>query len=365
MIDAAAAAAPAERRSASQEPPPGQPPRPPEPAPTRMAVRPPGPGFLAAPQLLPRATGALWRRAAPWLRRAAASLPPLERALVARRMRRRMRAGLGYEPDLRNPRTYNEKLAWKIIHDRNPLIRLTTDKVNARDFAAARAGAGVLVPLIGVYDRAADLPWEALPDRFALKASHGSGMNLLVRDKGAADRDAVLRQAEAWLGESYYDRADEWGYRGIRPRLMVEELLLDEDGQVPEDLKFYVFGGRVELLRIHVGRFGAHRVNFYDRELRLLPFAQIYPTDPAYAPRPEVLGLIGTAERLGADFDCARVDLYLVGGRVRFGEITHYDGNACTPFMPPEYDRVLGDMWGEATNRAALRAAGTGSVGTL
>ena len=282
------------------------------------------------------------------LRRAAAFVPVLERIRASRQLRHRMREALGYAPNLSHPRTYNERLGWRILHDRNPLFPRTIDKIAVRDYVAARAGGDILIPLIGVYDRAADIPWDMLPNRFALKANHGWNMNLLVHDKSALDREAAMRRADGWLRYSHYRETGEWGYRDIRPRLLVEELLLDDNGHVPEDIKFYVFGGRVRLLRIHVDRFGAHGVNFYDPELRLLPFAQTLPTDPDFTPRPEMQALAATAERLGADFDYARIDLYLVRGETRFGEITHYDGSACIPFTPPEYDRILGDMWGAA-----------------
>jgi hypothetical protein len=188
--------------------------------------------------------------------------PSLEHTYDVYVMRRRLRRSLGYNPNLENPRTYNEKIAWRILYDRNPLISLTTDKVAVRDYVAAKIGPEILVPLIGVYGRAADIPWDTLPERFALKAGHGCEMNLLVRDKFAVDRDTVLRQAEMWLTQNYYDKSREWAYRRIQPRLLIEELLLDEDGKLPVDLKFLVFHGRTALLRIHLDRFGHHRVNF-------------------------------------------------------------------------------------------------------
>jgi hypothetical protein len=256
-----------------------------------------------------------------------------------------MRRWLDYEPNLRNPRTYNEKIAWRILYDRNPLIALTTDKVAAREYVTAKVGPEILVPLIGVYEGTSDIPWEALPNRFALKASHGCGMNLLVRDKAATDRSAVLRQADKWLRQNYYERRRQWAYRDIPPRLLIEELLLDENGQIPIDFKFLIFHGQTAVVRIHLDRFGEQCVNFYDSELRLLPIKQIAPVKPSYVPPSEVYGMARLAEHLAEDFDYARIDLYLVQGKVRFGEITHYDGAAEVGFVPQEYDWILGDMW--------------------
>jgi hypothetical protein len=307
------------------------------------------------------ATETLWKWAWPsgsrrFLRRIAANAPLLDRVLVARHLRYRMREALGYDPDFRDPRTYNERLAWRILYDRNPLFPLTIDKIAVRDYVAEKVGPKVLVPLLGTYDRAADIPWEHLPSRFALKASHGWDMNLLVHDKAAVDRGAVLQRADTWLQQSHYEQTGEWGYRDIRPRLLIEELLLETDGRVPEDIKFYVFGGRVKLLRIHIDRFGSHAVNFYDTDLRLLPFRQVFPTNSTFTPLPEVRDMTSLAERLGEGFDYARVDLYLTQGQIKFGEITHYDGSACVPFIPREYDRLLGDMWGQVVGGTKLAA---------
>jgi hypothetical protein len=286
------------------------------------------------------------RRAARWaLDRITPWVPPLGAAYDAFLIRRWMRHELGYEPDLRNPRTYNEKLAWRILHDRNPLIALTSDKLAVRDYVAAKVGTDILVPLHGAYERAADIPWCSLPRRFVLKANHGSGMNLLVHDKNGMDPEPVRRQAAAWLRRNYYAETREWAYRKIKPRLLAEDMLLDEQGRIPPDLKFYVFHGRVAMLRIHLDRFGAHCVNFYDPDLRPLPFRQTFPTKPDYVPPAELRALGRLAERLAEDFDFARIDLFHVRGQVRFGEITHYDGAARVPFTPREYDRIVGNLW--------------------
>lgn len=284
--------------------------------------------------------------AARWLLRQTADRgPTLARLHNSVVIRDRMRRSLGYEPDLRNPRTYNEKLAWRILNDRNPLLPLTTDKVAVRDYVAAKAGSDLLVPLVGVYRQAEEIPWPELPDRFVLKASHGCNMNLIVLDKSAHDFGAVRKLASGWLARNYYDGSREWAYRQIPPRLIIEELLVDERGRLPIDFKFLVFAGRVAAVRVHLDRYGDHRVNFYDSELNLLPVRQEFATDPSYVPPPEITDMAKVAERLAADFDYARIDLYSMGGAIRFGEITHYDGNAKQRFRPADYDLELGQLW--------------------
>jgi hypothetical protein len=311
--------------------------------------------------LVPGAMGALrgvlpnrFKRAArAALRAAVEAVPPLARSRDARALRRRMRAALRYEPDLRNPLTYNERLARKILYDRDPRLVRTSDKIAVRDFVAERIGPEYLVPLIGVYDCAADIPWDHLPDRFVLKANHGSGTNLLVHDKSAVDLSDALRRADGWLAENHYWWTGEWAYSRIKPRLLAEALLEgDAKGKPPLDYKFYVFHGRPRILDVHIDRFSAgYRYLQRDAEtLGRLPFrwGELVTPDEGnstYLPDAEVRGMVELAARLGAGFDHVRVDLYRSGGRIWFGELTHYTSNACAPFFPGVYDRVLGDLW--------------------
>lgn len=304
------------------------------------------PDHAAGPAVVPGYTGGILPVGLRSLTSKIASLVPLaDRMLQAHRLRYRMRAALGYDPNFQTPRTFNEKIAWRILYDRNPLFPVTTDKIAVRDYVAAKHGTDILIPLYGTWDRAADVPWNSLPRRFVLKANHGWNMNILVADRDETDRDAVLRTAAGWLGYNHYDKTGEWGYRDIPPRLLAEEMLLDEQGGIPADLKFHVFNGKSRLLRIHTGRFHNFRTRYFDGDLQPLPFTKFCPLDPDYVLPPETRDMARLAERLAAGFDFARVDLYLVRGRVWFGEMTHYEGSACTPFDPPEYDRIIGDMW--------------------
>ncbi|GGL91369.1 ATP-grasp fold amidoligase family protein [Nakamurella endophytica] len=285
------------------------------------------------------------------IRPVAGAFPGLARAHDSVIIKHRMRQSLGYRPDLRNPSTYNEKLGWRILHGATPLIRRTTDKVAVRGYVAEKGHADLLIPLLGVYEDVREIVWDDLPDSFVLKASHGCEMNIIVRDKSAVDRDAVLAEAGSWLRQDYYESSREWAYRGIPRRLLVEKLLLGADGKVPADFKFLVFHGRTAAVRVHLDRFGDHTVTFFGRDLEPLPVRQRYPVNVDYVPPPEVAGMVDIAEGLAADFDYARVDLYLVDGRVWFGEITHHDGNAQVWFQPVDFDRRLGELWHQDRSR--------------
>jgi TupA-like ATPgrasp len=295
-----------------------------------------------------RAVVPRWAR--PALHRAIDTSPALARWRDGLMLRQRMRQSLGYEPDLRHPRTYNEKVAWKVLNDRNPAIATTADKFAVRDYVAARVGPDLPVPLIATFDRAHDIDWDRLPERFVMKASHGSRMIIVVPDKARADRDAILSRASQWLQEDYSRQSRAWGHRGLRRRILVERLLSGADGGIPEDYKYFVFHGRARILEVHLGRFVTHRSVLYDPfTLQPLPFrfgpSGVWAHETDFVPPPEVRGMAELAARLGEGFDHVRVDLYFAEGRPWFGEMTHYTGNACHPFDPPEYDAIVGAMW--------------------
>ncbi len=188
-----------------------------------------------------------------------------------------------------------------------------------------------------------------------LKATHGWNMNLLVHDKAALDVAAATAQAREWLGRNHYADTYEWGYRDVRPRLLAEAMLDGENGDGPADYKFHVFHGRVRMLAVHTGRFGLHRLTYFDEAMCRLPVRKKTPPDADLKLPAEIDALIGMAERLGGPFDYVRVDLYLAGGAIRFGELTHYNDGACGPYTPQSYDRTLGDMWQLDTRRGTLR----------
>jgi len=168
-----------------------------------------------------------------------AALPErLQRWIHAYRLSHRMADALGYVPNFDQPQTYNEKMAWRILYDHNPLFPKTIDKIEARDYVARRIGKKYLVPLVATWERAADISWGLLPNQFVLKASHGWNMNIFVHDRNSHDRVEALATVTKWMNYNHYIPTGEWGYKNIPPRLMAEHLL-----QNLIEMKFHVFNG--------------------------------------------------------------------------------------------------------------------------
>jgi len=253
--------------------------------------------------------------------------------------------------DWARPRTLNEKLNWMKLHVRDPLQQVAADKYAVRAHVEAKVGADCLIPLLKVYKRAGDIRFAELPDAFVLKVNHGSGQNLIVRDKAGEDERRVRRQFREWMAASHYAQSREWPYKDMKPVTVAEQLLLDDDGRVPSDYKFHCFGGKVEAVHVDLDRETAHRRNFYDADWNPLPFIwtewehgkPLWPRGPEVN-RPDALPeMVRMAETLAADFPYARIDLFYCGGTVYFGEITFFHGGGFEAFDPPEYDLILGD----------------------
>jgi len=262
-------------------------------------------------------------------------------------VRRTFKDRFGHEPDLDNPQTFNEKIAYKILFDRRPLLTLVADKIRVRDYVKQRVGDACLTRLYQTCRTPQEIDWSALPRRFIVKASHGSGMTAIVHDKEEVDRGALFRTLEGWLHTNYYYACRrEWAYRDITPTLMLEELLTDKRGHVPVDFKFFVFDGRATYLQIDLDRFSQHTRTLYNRDLQRLDVKFHYPTYEGQFDFPaNIAEMFELASRLASGFDFIRVDLYNVAGRIFFGELTNYPEEGRGVFDPPEYDAIFGAQW--------------------
>jgi hypothetical protein len=256
------------------------------------------------------------------------------------------RYDFGHFPNVLFPKTFNEKVQARKIFDRRSIYSLWADKVAVRDWVASKVGECVLPTLYHVTDTPTDIPFDKLPSRYVVKASHGSGWVRIVKDGNTVNRAAVISECEHWLGRSYCAEHHDRIYRDIKPQILIEEFLDNGAGEVAEDFKFYVFDGNVRIIQIDSARFGAHRRNIYDRDWNLLPVRLTVQTLGYDIERPTMLEpMIALAERLSGGIDFVRVDLYQASVGVRFGEMTPSSGNGLNKFTPESFDEVMGGYW--------------------
>lgn len=258
----------------------------------------------------------------------------------------RYRRTFGRYPNLIRPKTFNEHLNQKKLFDRSPLLTVLADKYKVREYVRDRVGEEVLTRLYLVVDSPDQLDFSLLPDRFVIKATHGCQWNIVVTDKSEIDTAAIRQQLGQWISQNYYSRGGQWCYKNIPPRILVEEFLGDDDGEVPHDYKFFCFWGHVQCIQVDVGRFVNHRRNLYDLDWNLLDVRYKYDHTDVPIPRPGRLDeMVRIAESLAGGLDFVRVDLYGLSNRVCFGEMTHYPENGFGLFQPGSYDLFLGSCW--------------------
>jgi hypothetical protein len=253
----------------------------------------------------------------------------------------------GYKPDLNNPRSFCEKLVWKKINDRNPLLRVTADKYRVRSYITQLLGqerAGeILIPLLHVTDNPNTIPFDDLPDSYIAKANHGSGWNIIV-DGNDKTREEVIANCKKWLSTPYGLDKHEWAYQKIKRLITIEELLKDQN-KLPNDYKFYVFHGICRLVRVSFSRFNDAASSNFNRNWTFIPLTHRTKKQGPIIDKPKNYDtMLSLAEELAQDFDFVRVDLYNIDGKIFFGELTHYPGSG-SPSMPADFDFELGRHW--------------------
>ena len=246
---------------------------------------------------------------------------------------------------LEAPRTMTEKIHWLKLYDSTPLKGRLADKFLVREWVAETVGEEYLVPLLGVWDSPNEIDFASLPGSFVLKATHGSGWNILVPDKSALDEAWARRRLNEWLGLRQAMKGGfELHYEYCEPRIVCEPFLRDGTGGL-RDYKFMVFDGVVQFIFTVDRRAGRAMRGTYLPDWTRAPFE--YTCEAVRAPDvPAPSGLetmLLLASRLGKGFACARIDFYEVRGRVYFGEITFTDADGLSDFAPPRYDHIFGD----------------------
>ena len=244
-------------------------------------------------------------------------------------------------PDLANPQTFTEWVQWRKLNDRDARLPLFADKVRVKDLVADRIGTEWIIP---TYWFGEELPAQPdWPTPLVVKSRHGCNQYAFVFGE-QPDWAPVRRQTKDWMKQSYGFWLDEWLYRHI-PRGIIVEPFIGEDRAVPIDYKFYVFGGRVEYVQVHLDRGGRHRWILFDPSWRRVS-APTRDADPS--PPKSLTRMIYAAEELGRGLDFVRVDLYESGGTPLFGEMTFYPGSGLDPFFPALLDLVIGERWARA-----------------
>lgn len=267
-------------------------------------------------------------------------------------VRKTFRRSFGRDPDLVHPKTLNEKMCWLMLHGFAPFQTEMADKYAARAFFEREFGPDGLVPLPFSTTDWRKIRPENLPDfPCIVKSNTGSGWWQIVHDKSTVDWDALRRKCLRWMHTNYYYQSNQPQYRSIKPRILVEKLLLTKEGKIPNDYKLHFANGKLMFTYCSVDREGAnYRVN-YDPEWKRIEFEWTSPAKlgktpwgPDIPPPPSFPEMLRIGSSIAARFPYVRVDFFDVDGKLYYGEITLHHGGGAYPFSPDSWDAHWGSL---------------------
>ena len=228
--------------------------------------------------------------------------------------------------NLKNPVRYTEKLQYLryYIYPKNPLVSQCAGRVGVREYLKQLDLEQYLIPVIGIYDKFDDIDFDSLPNQFAMKCSHGSGMNFICFDKSTIDKQALRKKFNKWLKTNYGKKTVELHYSSIKPQIIIEKLLI-QDNKLPVEYKIHVFNGVAKSLYVVTNRGIDIRYNNYYIDWTPFDGSQFNgwkKTDYPLEKPKNFAEMVSLAETLAKQFPFVRVDLYDVDGKIYFSEMT-------------------------------------------
>jgi hypothetical protein len=253
----------------------------------------------------------------------------------------------GKRLNLENPVEFNEKIQWYKVFYHPKILNKLVDKFAVRAYVEEKIGEKYLNEIYGVYERPEEVAFKDLPSQFVVKATHTSSHNLIVTDKKKVDTNAANKLFKKWLGKNqYYRTGQEWAYKDVKPRLIAEKYLKEDERSSLIDYKFYCFDGVAKFLEVHLDRTDNHKRGFFDLEFKPLPFRYVSIeksiTDEIEEPS-NLDEMKRLSEILADKFPYVRVDFYSINGKAIFGEMTFYPSDGRKDFTPDKYNKIIGE----------------------
>ncbi len=253
---------------------------------------------------------------------------------------------LGRELELANPVKYNDKLQWLKLFWRDSKAHIYADKYEVRKYIKETIGDEYLNEVYGIYDDVNEIDIAKLPKSFVLKATHGSGMVILCKDKSLINWNEELTKMKKWLKDEYYIWGREWVYKGIKPRIICEKYIETDNQQELKDYRFFCFNGepRIICVDLSITDKTKTRRNIYDLNWNFRDVQISYPNESNIIEKPNKLDeMIDLSRKLSKNFIHVRIDFYYNNDQITFGEITFFHQNGFGVFHPEEFEVEMGD----------------------
>ena len=249
--------------------------------------------------------------------------------------------------DLKNPKTFNEKLQWLKLYDRKPQYTNMVDKYKAKQYVANIIGEDYIIPTLGIYNSFDEINFDELPNQFVIKCTHDSASTIICKSKKEFDLNNAKKKIQKYLKRNYYYLGREWPYKNVKPKIIIEKFMEDDYNEDLVDYKFMCFNGKVKCSFVCLNRRSSEGLNidFYDLDWNKMPFERHYKNSDIILPKPKNYEeMVKIAEKLSKDIPFLRVDLYNIHNKTYFSELTFYPGSGLEEFKPEKYDKILGDL---------------------
>lgn len=246
---------------------------------------------------------------------------------------------------LGSPESFSEKIQWTKLYRNLENLGVYVDKFEVRNYVKETIGSSYLIPCVGVYTDISEKEFEDLPSSFIIKATHASGWNYIVRNKNEESFVKIRDLIRNYSNRSFYEETNERNYKNIKGRVVIENLIGDENKGI-EDYKFFCFHGEPFFIQVDSDRFNGHKRNLYNLDWEKIDIKYVHPNIEKRISKPECLEeMISISKKLSKNFDFVRVDLYEVDGNVYFGELTFTPGQGYERFSQKKFDYLIGEKW--------------------
>lgn len=246
-----------------------------------------------------------------------------------------------------NPQTFNEKLQWLKLYDRNPEHIKMVDKYEAKEYVKNIIGEQYIIKTLGIYNSFDEIDFSKLPNQFVIKCTHDSGGVVICKNKDELDIKKVRKKINHCLKRNYFYNTREWPYKNIKPRILIEEYKNDNVNEDLLDYKLMCFNGRVKCSFVCSERQSKKglAIDFFDDNWNHMPFERHYRNLGKEIKKPKNFDkMIELAEKLSKDIKFVRVDFYEINGKIYFGEMTFFPGSGFEEFTPEKWDYELGKL---------------------
>lgn len=262
---------------------------------------------------------------------------------------------MGHRLDLNHPKTFTEKIQWLKLYNRRPEYTLMVDKYAVKKYVADIIGEKYIIPTLGVWGKPEDIDWDALPNEFVLKTTHGGGSGgvVICKDKKTFDRNKAILTLRDSMNGDIYRSLREWPYKDVKKRVLAEKYMAPKDmvnNPIYDlsDYKFFCFNGEPKYCQVIRDRHSKESIDFYDMNWRHQEFVGLNPIasngiNPV--PRPLLLDdMICICHKLSENMKFVRIDMYVIDNRIYFGEITFYPASGMGLFNPDKWNEELGNL---------------------